>query len=92
VQCVDLDCSATAVRHGDTVGVESDAFCVYRRGKEVRVDLLGYLPMPKLWCRMANRSQRVGPKPGLDLSKTARGFPEWDYLAASKTSSIREIT
>ena len=35
--------SATGVRHGDTVGVESDAFCVYRKGKEVRVDLLGYL-------------------------------------------------
>ena len=35
--------SATGVRHGDTVGVESDAFCVYRRGKQVRVDLLGYL-------------------------------------------------
>jgi hypothetical protein len=47
VQCVDLDYSATrsatGVRHGDTVGVESDAFCVYRRGKQVRVDLLGYL-------------------------------------------------
>ncbi len=35
--------SATGVRHGDTVGVESDAFCVYLKGKEVGVDLLAYL-------------------------------------------------
>ena len=31
--------SATGVRHGDTGGVESDAFCMYRRGKQIRVDL-----------------------------------------------------